>query len=231
VPAKTAAPYELIYTLAADEPKTYPTTAKEAAERVAEVIEKKIGGILSVKARGASYNAVAGELGVVSVTAQTVTLPAVAANLTVGVFSLVAETKIATSGGAKIAGDFINEEATIKLSTNQHVILQSDGTRWLIVGGEPKREGTYAAQVTRASATPYTPSASRPTMVALRMYSENAFSVNLEVGGQSIGGAIVPKPASGFDERLISFECPAGIAWQVTTISGSPVYASSYLTR
>jgi hypothetical protein len=101
-------------------------------------IESHLLGFVS---HAASVTATVGELLKMTATA-TVTLPAVAENALVGVFCSGGETTIKTASG-NILGDFITGAASIKLLLNQHVILQSDGTNWYIIAGEPKREASY----------------------------------------------------------------------------------------
>jgi hypothetical protein len=98
--------------------------------------------VQNLVAHSANATAEVGELLKMTATA-TVTLPTVANNAILGVICASGETTIKAAGSAKIYGDFITGSGTIKLLLNQHVILQSDGTNWFIIAGEPKREEKY----------------------------------------------------------------------------------------
>lgn len=100
-----------------------------------------LGNLLLVT-HAANFAGKTGELALVTATA-TDTLPAASANAIHGVFTTTGTTTINATGGAKIYGDFINGAASITLLANQHVILQSDGTNWFIIAGEPKPGQTY----------------------------------------------------------------------------------------
>ena len=118
------------------------------------LINTKASG-LTVKSTSGAVSAESGYLYVMTATG-TVTLPAVSAGVQVAVFAYSGEVTIKTTS-AKIYGDFLTTPPEeIKLLTYQHVTLQSDGTRWLIIAGEPKREQTYsstAAEQETASAS------------------------------------------------------------------------------
>jgi hypothetical protein len=128
---ETAAPAKLPYPSSTGEVKLGATDFKELAEKANTFLKEHT---LIYKARAASYNAESGELGFQESNGKTVTLPSAAtANQIIGVFSNVAETKITTAGGAKIYGGGWIGETTIILSTYESVILQSNGTNWLVV--------------------------------------------------------------------------------------------------
>src|ERR1035441_6507975 len=128
-----------------DETKAFPA---EVSEPGAKTIDKYLEEHnLTYKAYAGSGTLKSGELAVQGKSGETLTLPAAAANAQIGVFCSAAATsvKVTTSGGAFIFGDFISgTTATITLATYQHVVLTSDGTNWLIVAGEPKREQAYS---------------------------------------------------------------------------------------
>ncbi len=212
------------YALAADEVRPFPA---EVSEPGAKTIDKFLEEhTLTIKARAASYEAKSGELGGCS-KAITVTLPnAAASNQLIGVLNISPElVGVTGSGGAKIYGDFILLEATIKLAQYQHVILQSDGGNWAIIAGEPKREQAYSISAERALATPFTPSASRPTQVILWVKGEAG--INVYVGGVQVTIIMPESLALG---QGFSFICPPGVAWEVTKAFGAPIVKSSYLT-
>src|ERR1039458_4218821 len=118
---KTAAPWEIGFPESTDEVKVYPAEGKAIAERISAIFG---GKVLTITKHAASYEAKSGELGEVTKTAQTVTLPlAATVDQLIGIFSTVAEAKVTTSGGATVSGDAITAADTFKLSTNQHVVL------------------------------------------------------------------------------------------------------------
>jgi|ERR1035437_104480 hypothetical protein len=202
---KTAAPWEIPYPEAADEIKVYPTLAKELAERVAKLLGEHV---LTYKAHAASYEAKSGELGELTKTGQTVTLPlAATANQIIGIWmGTSGSVKITTSGGVNIFGDFITGQATIELTAYQHVILQSNGAGWLILAGEPKRTETYSAAKTFTKAEAEAgvePSAARPAFVLLE--GVGAAGSTVTVGGVNL--KTMPK------ESRLSFIVPPGQKW------------------
>lgn len=192
------------YSKATDEIKGFPG---EVSEPGAKTIDKYLEEhTLYFKTRAGAYNGVSGEFALQNKAGEsTMTLPAVAtASQIIGVFSGAgATTKITTSGGAFIYGDFINKEATITLLPLQHVILFSDGGEWLIIAGEPKREQTYSAPVayTKAEAEAgHEVSATRPGYVALTT------ATNL-----AIGGVALLAPGGG-----TPYYVPPGQKWKTT---------------
>ena len=165
---ETAAPWKLPYPTSAGEVKLGATDFEELAERLTTILKEHV---LTITKHTASYEAKSGELGEVTKTAQTVTLPLAATkDQIVGIFSTVAETKVTTSGGAEVFGDFI-VGATFTLSTNQHVVLQANGTNWLVIAGEPKRGATYTALAASTINAKHLVSATRPSVVLLTVYN------------------------------------------------------------
>jgi hypothetical protein len=118
-----------------------------------------------------------------------VNLPTVGGSsaLTVEVYCGGLTAKVVASGGAKINGDFVSEAAELNLTTGQHLLLRSNGTNWLILAGEPKREQKYAQKAfTKGEAEAaggIELSATRPVFINCFI---GAFS---EVGGVAIGVA------------------------------------------
>jgi hypothetical protein len=90
----------------------------------------------------ASVEAQSGELVLAIGGGMTVTLPAATLNRIVGVYATATVT-VKQHAADKIYGDFVSAASTITLLADQHVILQSDGTNWQIVAGEPQRTSTY----------------------------------------------------------------------------------------
>jgi hypothetical protein len=192
---ETASPWLLPYPGATGKVSSGATNIKELAERTTTIFKEKV---LIVKAYSSGATLKSGELAVQGKTGETFTLPAATtANQIIGVFSgLGITTKVTTSGGASIVGDFVNG-ATITLTSLQHVILVSEGTNWFIIAGEPKRTNAYSAIETFG---PYTsgqkltwtnPSASREAWVNLTVgcNATTSFGVNAQVrvGGVHVG--------------------------------------------
>ena len=176
-----------------------------------------------------SVTAEAGELLKMTATG-TVTLPAASFKGCIGVICAGGVTTVKPPITEKIFGDFVNEAAEIKLLLNQHVILQSNGTNWFIIAGEPKREQAYSELVGRAEATPFTPSSTRPTFVALTAFRNEAeWSVFVKVGGITIGNM---KGGEGTEIPAtipFSFICPPGVAWEWGKTGATPTVQSTYL--
>jgi len=207
---KTAAPWEIGFPEATDEVKVYPAEGQAIAERISAIFGAHV---LTYKVRAASYNAVSGEMAQFNKNGATATLPSAAtANQIIGVEGAATEVKVATSGGAVIEGDFIIAQATITLTVRQHVILQSDGTNWNIIAGEPKRAQTYGASArTKAEAEAgVEPSVSRLALVVL-----NAIvATEIFVGAVPLGG-------SGATYTQLSFLVPPGIKWKAAQAVGT----------
>jgi len=137
-------------------------------------------------AHSANATAKVGELLKMTATA-TVTLPAVANNAILGVICASGETTIKAAGSAKIYGDFITGSETIKLLLNQHVILQSDGTNWYILAGEPKREGANGVQTSRETGVEYEVSANRLALVTIAVQLAEKTGIQFIAGGVVVG--------------------------------------------
>jgi hypothetical protein len=192
---------------------------------------------LLVKTHSTETTAKGGEL-VEMTAAGTVNLPkAAAANTTIGVFALGGEVTVKTTSAEHINGDFLAEAATsCKLTKFQHVVVQYDGTRWLIVAGQPANENASAAQVSRAEKTLFEPSATRPTEVAFTIAAPNEGSpVAFEIfrgGVLIIGPVLIPKGTpSGNASTAVTFLCPPKVKWEyITPGAGAYIAKSSYLT-
>ncbi|MDE2103141.1 MAG: hypothetical protein KGL39_38200 [Patescibacteria group bacterium] len=210
---------------------TEPKIAEGAVARskLAELIRP-----LQMTSKSTAYTAAPGDL-VLATAALTVTLPAATANPLVGVLATSGEVTVTRSGTAKISGDFVSEAESIKLTTNQHVVLQADGTNWWIAAGEPKREQVYGAQVERTENAEYEASATRMTFVMLEVTATTAeaFWVSVAVGNVTIG-ILAGTANEGGDNpshgRTLPFIVPPGAKWRITRNSGTLVYKSSYLS-
>lgn len=115
---------------------------------------------------------------------------------------------ITVSGGAKITGDFTFEQVTVTLLDGQHITLRTEGARYLITAGEPKREQKYVfKEFTKAEAEAgVEPSTSRPATVNMRCSSSGSSAV-VVVEGESAGDA----PAAGGGTAAIYV--PSGQKW------------------
>lgn len=232
----TTTTYGIAYAEAGDEVNKFTGQVSEpGAKTIDKVLTEKI---LVVKKYVGGATLKAGELAVQEKTAETFTLPLAATeNQDIGITSLVAETKITTSGGASIKGDFL-EASTMKLSTNQHVRLTSAGGAWLIVAGEPKREQVYAALKSYTAVEAEAgvePSATRPTFVSLQLAGPNGeagFAATLQIGATTIAQFQVGKSTGVVEVKEISygFFLPPGQKWKLTALTTVNAIAASYLT-
>lgn len=198
-------------------------TEEDLSTAVKTLLNQKSAGLTFVLS-GISLTAKAGEFIDMTTTGTTVTLPAVVASAQVGVFcgGTATSCKVSAAGGAKIYGDFVNAATTITLTEHQHVTLQSDGTNWFIIAGEPKRETAWEAQVTRANETLYTPSASRETEVLVELFGGSGGSqAEIYVGGTKIAFLTAASPTN---HQSVGFRVGAGVAWQAKQFEaiGSP---------
>ena len=169
-----------------------------------------------------------GELAEQKTNGATFTLPSAATqNQVIGVFSSVTETKVTASGGALIYGDFTHDAATIVLSLYQHVVLQSNGSAWLIISGEPKRESTYTS-VTYEAGVAQKISESRPGLVYVTasFVANKTATLNLLVGATTIGQAKVSKGLEEAFKQQMSGYVPAN---QTYTLSGGTNLESVFI--
>src|ERR1035438_1494231 len=99
------------------------------------------GGLSAVKLTAVSTAATSGELVQVTAAGQTITTPGAVLGRIFGVFCAAGATscKVKAASGT-ISGDFVSAAAEVTLLANQHVVLACDGTNWMILAGEPKRE-------------------------------------------------------------------------------------------
>lgn len=205
----TAAPWELPFPSATGKVSLGATDFKELAERIAKLMGEKWA---TIKAYAGPGTLKTGELALQGKSGETFTLPAAGtANQLIGIANTTSSgnCKVTTSGGATIYGDFVINQATITLVGYQHVTLQSDGTNWLIVAGEPKREQVYSTKsYTQAEwAAGIVFSTARPVQVI----------PGASVAVVSIGGASI-------NLTLPAFEVPAGQS-VIATTSGSVTVA------
>ena len=224
---ETGVPAKLPYPSSTGEVKLGATDFKELAEKTNTFLKEHT---LIIKARAASYNAESGELAEQSSSGKTTTLPlATTANQIIGVICTAAECKITTSGGASIVGDF-TVKSTVTLTEHQHLIVQSDGTNWIILSGEPKRENKWTAQVEKLKETAYTVSETRPSTVALQFEGLGAgVAITLIVGPAGEETQIAAWKLAA-ETPYVSWIFPVNPshAWKVVT-SGTPTIKESHL--
>jgi hypothetical protein len=209
---------------------------KSLTAGVQALVNAKTSGLTLVQHKG-NIEVKGGELAEMIEESATVTLPAPVLNRTVGVFGGgVAVTLTSVEKGGKIYGDFLSATGvtSIKLAPFQHVILQSEGTNWLIISGEPKREETYGAFTARVIGTEYTPSTTRPTLVNAYggVTKGKEFIFKPTVGGVSLGGVNMNLETGelGIVFLPLTFMCGAGQKWKAEVTGTSPVLYSQYIT-
>jgi hypothetical protein len=194
--------YKIKFAQAADEVKAFPgEVSAPGAKTIDEVIYEKI---LHYGSYAGSAALKSGELALQQKSGSTFTLPSAATvNQIIAVYCSASCTsvKVSTVSGQKIYGDFITGVETVTLLPLQHVLLQSDGTEWLIIAGEPRQEEVYSNQsYGKAEAEAgVEASASRPAFVNLVVVSavNAAVEAEIEVNGsragevqQSAGGGV-----------------------------------------
>lgn len=227
----TAAPWEMPYPTSNGEVKLGATNMQEISERATAIFKERY---LTLAEHGASFTAQSGEL-VKAIATITVTLPPPALNATVGVICASGETTIKMTG-PQIFGDFITGAESIKLALYQHVILQSDGTHWFIIAGEPKRASGYGAETERAPATPFEPSATRPTLVVATVtMPEKLVSAGAEFFVEGVKIARSPGIGLGGGDASVevplTFIVPAGKKWEWVKVGATATNVfTSYLT-
>lgn len=162
----------------------------------------------------------------------TINLPAPSATATISVYTGVSSTAtIARSGSASIYGDFISGATSITLAALQHVILNSDGSNWFIVAGEPKREATPGGWTARTPGTEYEASATRPVFVRILVEGKASTSLayGLTVAGVGDPGETVLPAISGGKVKITSsFWLMPGQKWKAG-VGNIEALDSSYL--
>ncbi|HXJ92632.1 MAG TPA: hypothetical protein VMT20_07090 [Terriglobia bacterium] len=152
-----------------------------------EAINKAFAG-LTFEQKNASFTAVSGKLYEQIKNSSTVTLPAPTANRYIGIFvgSGTTGVKVKCESG-KLYGDAVVGATEVALAGNQHLLVEANGTNWLILAGEVMSEAKYVAikTLTKVEAEAEVEvSASRPAQVQL-IPKENSCAV--EVSGISLG--------------------------------------------
>ena len=224
---QTAAPWLLPYPDPTGKAKLGATDFKELAERLTTLFKERF---LTVTEHGASFAAASGEL-VKCTGAITVTLPAAAANAIVGVLANNHEVNIG-AGASLIYGDFITGSTPITLLGYQHVVLQSDGTNWFIVAGEPKREQTYTEKTyskVEAEAG-VSPSATRPSVVNLLAVGKvsEALVARFNAGASIVGFAQSPAVAGATPGGQVTVYLNPGEKWSAEQVAGTLEHVTAY---
>jgi hypothetical protein len=157
--------------------------------KLAKGLVEKLGGTifgLLYEQKNESFEAANGKLYEQIKSAATVTLPAATAGRTIGIFVGAGTGCKVTASAGKIYGDFVTGATTVELSLYQHIIVEGNGSNWLIIAGEPKLETTYTNKsFSKAEAEAgVEPSATRRAQVSIVGTTE-AGTVN--VGGKLAG--------------------------------------------
>lgn len=116
-------------------------------------------------------------------------------------------------GSGTISGDFVVGASEIVLVGSQHVTVVSDGTNWLIVSGEPKREQTYTAEKSFTKAegeAGFEPSATRLAFVVVKSTSSTGGAIIAAVGATT-----VLTMAGGAEGTTVSLMVPPGAKWKL----------------
>jgi hypothetical protein len=158
---------------------------------------------LRIVEHAASVVASSGER-VKATTAITVTTPAAVKDATFGVLANGHAVTVKAASG-DIFGDFIEGAAEIKLVGYQHVTLQSDGTNWYIVAGEPKRESSWTGSKSYSKAEVEAGVEPSPTRAAFVVF-------DAAVSTFSIGGG--PLLGNGSALADVPYLVPAGQKWK-----------------
>lgn len=127
--------YKAKYALSTDEVRLFPGQVSQPGAETLDAALK--ASVLTVTSHATSFTAKSGELAEATATLTASLPPVAAANQTIGVWCQAGVTTVKTTGGEKIYGDFLNGVTSFTLALNQHIVLQSDGTRWFIVSGTP----------------------------------------------------------------------------------------------
>jgi hypothetical protein len=213
---------KLPYPVASEDVSLGPKTFEAQAKLIDELMVAQ-----NLVAHATSATAKVGELLKMTATA-TVTLPAASVNAIVGVICASGETTIKMTG-AKIFGDFITGAESIKLLLNQHVILQSDGTNWYIIAGEPKRQNVYEAGITVTAEVEHEVSSTRDGLVTLSLAWEGKTNIEILVGGVKIGRLGNPEVTTSATGS-ITFKLPSGAKYKVKVITGTaPTIEQSFI--
>jgi hypothetical protein len=215
---ETSSPWKMPFPSSTGEVRKGATDIQELAERVTAVLKERL---TTCSEHGTSFTAASGEL--VKATASiTVTLPAVATNTTVAVLANGHEVDV-SAGSTLIYGDFITGTTAIALVGYQHIVLQSDGTNWFIMAGEPKREQAYTKVSLHAAEaeTGEIPSTTRPALVTTTFFAESGKngSASFNVGGVVVGSVGVAAGAPAYAEAPVTFYVPPGVRWAMSHVS------------
>lgn len=196
---------------------------------VQSLLNQKVSGLTCV-VHNTSATLVSGELALMEGSSLTATLPAAStANRTVGVFAgQLASINVAGAEG--IYGDFISGSATIFLAQYQHVVLQSNGSNWIIISGEPMRSQKYSVRTERASGASIVPSASRPTKVT----GEISLTGPKSAGRLSVQTVVLMEPSVqdtslGEIRMPVAFDVNPGQEYKWVQIEGSAKLFTSHL--
>ncbi len=182
------------------------------------LLNKAAAGLTLVKQAG-SVTGTSGNLYQMETGGATLNLPAPTEGRMVGAFA-IGGCKVKAEGAAKIFGDFTTGIAEVALATNQHVTVFANGTNWLIIAGEPKREQIYVSKSwSKAEAeTGVTPSVTRPAFVTLTVISEVEKAVNaqLKVGGVTAGEVAAASITGAASKTSLGLWVNPNQVWKLT---------------
>lgn len=159
-----------------------------------------------------------------------ITSPAAVANNAFTVFAGSGAVVTVTAASGLIFGDFEGGVASVKLTQFQHVTLQSDGTNWVIMAGEPKREQAWSAKTAfkTGSSESGEASATRPALVCLSIVVPPKAAAAV-----AISGVTVLEMTAGTEGVVIPVTLPLnpGQKWEGTSTSGAAEWSHSYLIQ
>jgi hypothetical protein len=230
-PENTTSPWGLPFPSGVGRVNLGATDFNELATKLNTIFNEKF---LVVKTSAVEITAKAGEL-VEMTAAGTVNLPkAPAANTTIGIFATASPIVVKTTAGEDIYNYFHTEVKTsVKLLLYQYIIVTYDGTRYLVIGGEPANENAQGARTGRAYGTEYEAGAARMTFVkviAEKIGGAGKLGLEVFVGGVAMGESFIITAKEG-DTLDIGMLCPPKVKWKAEQKGGETAsLQSSYLT-
>jgi hypothetical protein len=124
-------------------PALATTISNADIKNVASTVTLGVGGTLPLTTGSGSLTLASGQAVEMSTSGATATTPSPTLNAEVEVWCAASSCKVKAAAG--IYGDFTNGATEVTLLEHQHLRLRGNGTVWLIVAGEPKREDAYVS--------------------------------------------------------------------------------------
>ncbi len=215
------------YKLPYPDPNGLITNGPKDFEELAKTVDTALAhSTLLWAAQAGSGTAKSGQL--LQMTAPgTVSLPAPAVNAIVGVFcsEVASPSKVSSVAGGGVIAWTGGTGQTLTLLTKQFVLLQGNGTDWLLIAGAPKLEQSYVYQgYTQAEAVAGAePSAVRPAAVTLSISPKIEWvSLFVEVNGVIVATMETRATTPSVIPIAIPF-VPAGQKWRIKVLNGSLV--------